>query len=104
MLSTGQYLLTLQFTLTDRRLHIIMDMDKCHITMEIIGMLLTNLLYLLLNTLLSLYPQHNQSTVLLERKVQSIAFDGSIVNHAEQIKYSDNQGLFFAPCQFLIKG
>ena len=56
MLTKGQYLLTLQFTLTDRRLHFIMDMDKCHITMEIIGMLLTNLLYLLLTTLLSLYP------------------------------------------------
>ena len=37
-------------------------------------------------------PQQNQSTVFLERKVQSIASDGSIVNRAEQIKYSDSQG------------
>ena len=36
-------------------------------------------------------PQQNQSTVFLERKVQSIASDGSIVNRAEQIKYSDSQ-------------
>ena len=35
--------------------------------------------------------QQNQSTVFLERKVQSIASDGSIVNRAEQIKYSDSQ-------------
>ena len=34
-------------------------------------------------------PQQNQSTVFLERNVQSIAF---IVNRAEKIKYSDSQG------------
>ena len=37
-------------------------------------------------------PQQNQSTVFFERKVQSIASDGSTVNRAEQIKCSDSQG------------
>ena len=33
----------------------------------------------------------NENTLVVERKVQSIASDGSIVNRAEQIKYGDNQ-------------
>ena len=37
-------------------------------------------------------PPQNQSTVLVERKILSIASDGSIVNRAEHIKYRDKQG------------